>query len=80
MNQEEDGKNARIKSSSNVDVINPPAVFPLVDAHMHIQSNDIAPLPIMNGILRYKAALKFLPKGFINYIFLSSRESTYFFQ
>lgn len=74
MNQEEDGKNARIKSSSNVDVINPPAVFPLVDAHMHIQSNDIAPLPIMNGILRYKTALKFLPKGFINYIFLSSRE------
>ena len=51
-----------------------PYELPIVDAHMHIQSNDIAPLPIMNGILRYKIALKFLPKGFINYIFLSSRK------
>jgi predicted TIM-barrel fold metal-dependent hydrolase len=28
--------------------------FPLIDTHMHIQSNDIAPLPIMYGVLCYQ--------------------------
>jgi hypothetical protein len=27
--------------------------MPLIDAHMHIQSNDIAPLPIMYGMLNF---------------------------
>jgi hypothetical protein len=30
--------------------------IPLVDAHMHIQSNDIAPIPIMKGVAYYKGA------------------------
>lgn len=30
--------------------------IPIVDAHMHIQGNQIAPIPIMKGILVYKAA------------------------
>lgn len=44
------------KIKSHVVIKNSPFVFPLVDVHMHIQSNDIAPLPIMNSILRYKAS------------------------
>lgn len=32
------------------------AYIPIVDAHMHIQGNQIAPIPIMKGILVYKAA------------------------
>jgi hypothetical protein len=28
------------------------AIYPLVDAHMHIQSNNIAPIPIMIGVVR----------------------------
>lgn len=27
------------------------ALYPLTDAHMHIQGNDIAPIPIMNGVM-----------------------------
>lgn len=30
--------------------------MPLVDVHMHIQSNDIAPLPIMLGVLNMQAS------------------------
>ena len=56
MNQEEDGKNARIKSSSNVDVINPPAVFPLVDAHMHIQSFPLN-FEIRNSYIKFPLRL-----------------------
>jgi len=29
-------------------------IVPVIDTHMHIQSNDIAPLPIMYGMLNYK--------------------------
>lgn len=47
--------------------------IPIIDAHMHIQSNDIAPLPIMNGMLRYKTSFTWLPAGFINFAYLSSR-------
>ena len=36
--------------------ITSPAYIPIVDAHMHIQGNQIAPIPIMKGILVYKAA------------------------
>ncbi|MDR2923530.1 MAG: amidohydrolase family protein [Treponema sp.] len=28
--------------------------MPITDAHMHIQSNDIAPIPIMQGLVNYK--------------------------
>jgi predicted TIM-barrel fold metal-dependent hydrolase len=31
-------------------------LLPVTDAHMHIQSNDIAPLPIMYGVLNYKVS------------------------
>jgi hypothetical protein len=30
--------------------------MPVIDAHMHIQSNDIAPLPIMHGLLNKMAS------------------------
>ncbi len=30
--------------------------MPVVDSHMHIQGNDIAPIPIMKGILLYRIA------------------------
>ena len=36
--------------------ITSPAYIPIVDAHMHIQGNQIAPIPIMKGILVYKLA------------------------
>lgn len=32
------------------------AYIPIVDAHMHIQGNQIAPIPIMKGVLVYKLA------------------------
>ena len=32
------------------------AYIPITDAHMHIQGNQIAPIPIMKGILVYKLA------------------------
>ena len=58
--------------------------MPLVDAHMHIQSNDIAPLPIMRGLaylngarLRINAAVfssKLKLRNKINYHELSFRE------
>lgn len=66
------------KVSSNCEERALPLEIPIVDAHMHIQSNDIAPLPIMNGMLRYKSSIKCLPKGLINFIYLSSRDIPHF--
>ena len=48
--------------------------LPIVDAHMHIQSNDIAPLPIMNGIVRYNVCKKGIKGKKINFFELSFRE------
>ena len=77
MNQEEDEKNAPMKTFSSVDIVNLPSVIPIVDAHMHIQSNDIAPEPIMNGIFRLQIFQKLKRKSKkINYIKLSFREKT----
>jgi len=36
--------------------INEKVIYPCVDAHMHIQSNDIAPIPIMYGMLNFKVS------------------------
>ena len=57
--------------------------IPLIDAHMHIQSNDIAPLPIMLAIPYFTGAKKVaiwtrLIKKLINYHELSFRENTKF--
>jgi hypothetical protein len=41
--------NARVNDPVNI--IHAIQDFPLVDGHMHIQSNDIAPIPIMRGIV-----------------------------
>jgi predicted TIM-barrel fold metal-dependent hydrolase len=45
------------------------SVYPLVDTHMHIQSNDIAPLPIMKGLEIKNIAIsnKIFPPDGINY-------------
>jgi hypothetical protein len=40
--------------------------MPLVDAHMHIQSNDIAPLPIMFGVLNFNISRKIYELPVIN--------------
>ena len=40
--------------------ITSPAYIPIVDAHMHIQGNQIAPIPIMKGILVYKLVVKWI--------------------
>jgi hypothetical protein len=61
-------------------------IFPLIDGHMHIQSNDIAPIPIMKGVL-YKnlnlariigSIISFFSnrKKRINFIEISCREKT----
>jgi len=58
-------------------------ILPVTDTHMHIQSNDIAPLPIMYGMLNYKISKTLHEKtgreleNKINFIDLSYlREST----
>lgn len=39
----------------NDDIINSSSfLYPMIDAHMHIQGNDVAPIPIMKGILLKK--------------------------
>ncbi len=45
------------RSQGSIKVIGP-AYIPFVDVHMHIQGNQIAPIPIMKGILVYKLALR----------------------
>jgi len=47
--------------------------LPLVDAHMHIQSNDIAPIPIMMGVAYY-GGVKGIRGKRINYHEWSFRE------
>ena len=49
-------------------------IYPLSDAHMHIQGNDIAPIPIMKGIIlkkMYDKKLSLNPKNQINIAELS---------
>lgn len=67
-----------LKITSDSDVKNNYIILPIVDSHMHIQSNDIAPLPIMYSMLRNKLSKKDLPRGKINYVELSYlKESKY---
>ena len=53
------------------------AYIPIVDAHMHIQGNQIAPIPIMKGILVYKVASagSSLSNNEINFLKLSYLEN-----
>jgi hypothetical protein len=55
---------------------------PLVDGHMHIQSNDIAPIPLMKGIFEKKFwekdPLNPLPAKVINFYELTFREYSQF--
>jgi len=48
--------------------------YPIIDAHMHIQGNQIAPIPIMKGVLLFKISVKLcesLLNGQINFQELS---------
>lgn len=69
------------RTGNSMVVIDPQSLLPIVDAHMHIQSNDIAPLPIMNGILRLKllGSMSFIQNLFklkkINFTEISFRDS-----
>lgn len=66
-----------VQSNSSFELKESPFELPLVDAHMHIQSNDIAPLPIMKHIPRYLIANKIfnlLNFNRINYVELSFRK------
>jgi len=63
-----------IKLNSSGIVSDSYTILPIIDAHMHIQSNDIAPLPIMNGILRYNICKKGIKGKKINFLELSFRD------
>lgn len=39
-------------------------LYPMIDAHMHIQGNDVAPIPIMKGILLKKLYDFFFSKSY----------------
>ena len=62
------------KTNKNITEGDSPCIIPIVDAHMHIQSNDVAPLPIMNGILRLQMSKKGIQEGKINFCELSFRK------
>jgi predicted TIM-barrel fold metal-dependent hydrolase len=62
------------KAQDDIIVIEEVKNLPFVDTHMHIQSNDIAPIPIMLGMTYFTGAKTARPKNKINIYELSFRE------
>lgn len=50
--ENEKEENSIGQGSGNINLQKPISVYPMTDAHMHIQSDDIAPIPIMVGVLK----------------------------
>jgi len=45
-----------VKQINNDSTLQDITIYPITDAHMHIQGNGIAPIPIMKGIIIYQLA------------------------